>query len=120
MSDREIMDAKFGKLLLKTKKELMSKEELREFMNSRLDSILNAPLEPRDNSSWEDLLKQEGFFEMPKIKKQELPDARKHQIISFIKSGIRILGYAFLPFNLVIATIILIFSEIVGIIEELV
>ena len=54
------------------------------------------------------------------MSKQQLPDARKHQIISFIKSGIRILGYAFLPFNLVIATIILILSEIIGIIEEMV
>ena len=53
-------------------------------------------------------------------KKQELPDARKHQIISFIKSGIRILGYASLPFNLVMSVIFLILSEIVGIIEELV
>jgi hypothetical protein len=53
-------------------------------------------------------------------KKQQLPDARKHQIISFIKSGIRILGYMFIPFNLAIATIVLIFSELIGIIEELV
>jgi len=52
--------------------------------------------------------------------KQQLPDARKHQIISFIKSGIRILGYALLPFNLVVSVIFLILSEIVGIIEELV
>ena len=51
---------------------------------------------------------------------QQLPDARKHQIISFIKSGIRILGYALLPFNLVVSVIFLILSEIVGIIEELV
>ena len=48
------------------------------------------------------------------------PDAKKHQIISFIKSGIRILGYCFIPFNLVIAAILLILSEVVGIIEELV
>ena len=48
------------------------------------------------------------------------PDARKHQIVSFIKSGIRILGYCFIPFNLVISAILLILSEIVGIIEELV
>ena len=48
------------------------------------------------------------------------PDARKHQIVSFIKSGIRILGYIFIPFNLVVAAILLILSEIVGIIEELV
>tara|TARA_R110000744_G_scaffold299435_1_gene408820 strand:+ start:528 stop:809 length:282 start_codon:yes stop_codon:yes gene_type:complete len=54
------------------------------------------------------------------MEKQQLPDARKHQIISFIKSGIRILGYALIPFSLVTATIILILSEIVGIIEELV
>ena len=52
--------------------------------------------------------------------KQQLPDARKHQIISFIKSGIRIIGYALLPFNLVASVIFLILSEIVGIIEELV
>ena len=48
------------------------------------------------------------------------PDAKKHQIISFIKSGIRILGYALIPFSLGWATAILIFSEVVGIIEELV
>ena len=52
--------------------------------------------------------------------KQQLPDARKHQIISFIKSGIRILGYILLPFNLVMSVILLILSEVVGIIEELV
>jgi hypothetical protein len=33
---------------------------------------------------------------------------------------VRILGYALIPFNLVAATIVLIFSEIIGIIEELV
>tara|TARA_R100000479_G_C6295822_1_gene168320 strand:- start:27 stop:224 length:198 start_codon:yes stop_codon:yes gene_type:complete len=53
-------------------------------------------------------------------KKQELPDARKHQILSFIKSGIRILGYGLLPFNLVLSVIFLILSEVVGIVEELV
>jgi len=52
--------------------------------------------------------------------KQQLPDAKKHQIISFIKSGIRIVGYALLPFNLVVSVIFLILSEVVGIIEELV
>ena len=48
------------------------------------------------------------------------PDARKHQIVSFIKSGIRILGYVFIPFDLVTSAILLILSEIVGIIEEMV
>jgi len=52
--------------------------------------------------------------------KQQLPDARKHQIISFIKSGIRILGYILLPFDLTVAMGVLIISEIVGIVEELV
>ena len=50
----------------------------------------------------------------------EQPDAKKHQQISFVKSGIRILGYCFIPFNLVITTILLILSEVVGIYEELV
>ena len=49
-----------------------------------------------------------------------MPNQRWHQIISFIKSGVRILGYAFLPFDLVVATGILIFSEVIGIVEELV
>lgn len=53
-------------------------------------------------------------------KKQQLPDARKHQIISFIKSGIRILGYVLLPFDIVAATVVLAISEVVGILEELV
>jgi len=52
--------------------------------------------------------------------KQQLPDARKHQIISFVKSGIRILGYIAIPFNISVAVILLIVSEAVGIIEELV
>ena len=52
--------------------------------------------------------------------KQQLPDARKHQIISFIKSGIRIIGYVCIPFSLFWATAFLILSEVVGIIEELV
>ena len=52
--------------------------------------------------------------------KQELPDARKHQIISFVKSGIRILGYIAIPFNISVAVTLLIVSEAVGILEELV
>ena len=43
-----------------------------------------------------------------------------HQIISFLKSGIRIIGYGLLLYNLPIAVGVLIFSEIIGIIEELV
>jgi len=52
--------------------------------------------------------------------KQQLPDARNHQIISFIKSAIRMIGYIFIPFNLLAATILLLVSEFVGILEELV
>ena len=48
------------------------------------------------------------------------PDARKHQLVSFLKSGVRLLGYIFLPFDLYIAMGILLVSEIIGIIEELV
>ena len=50
----------------------------------------------------------------------QMPDQKWHRIISFIKSGIRIIGYALIPFNLIAATIVLIVSEVVGIIEELV
>ena len=51
---------------------------------------------------------------------QKLPDPKLHQLISFVKSGVRIVGYCFIPYNLGIAAIMLILSEVVGIIEELV
>lgn len=51
---------------------------------------------------------------------QKYPDAKLHQMVSFFKSGVRIVGYIFIPFNLVAATVLLILSEVVGIIEELV
>ena len=55
-----------------------------------------------------------------KVKVDKLPDPKLHQQISFIKSGIRILGYICIPFSLFWTTVFLILSEIVGIIEELV
>ena len=48
------------------------------------------------------------------------PDAKKHQIVSFIKSGIRILGYILIPFDIIWAVSALVVSEVIGIIEELV
>ena len=51
---------------------------------------------------------------------EQMPDQKWHRRISFIKSGIRIIGYGFIPFNLITATVLLIISEAVGIIEELV
>ncbi len=51
---------------------------------------------------------------------ENMPNQKWHQIVSFIKSAIRIAGYCFLPYSLEIAAIILILSEIVGIVEELV
>ena len=50
----------------------------------------------------------------------KLPDPKLHQLISFVKSGIRILGYIFIPFDLGVAVTLLVVSEVVGIIEELV
>ena len=47
---------------------------------------------------------------------KQLPDAEWHQKISFV----RILGYIFIPFNISVAVTLLIVSEAVGIIEELV
>jgi len=62
-----------------------------------------------------------GLNSRPVVKNiDQMPDQKWHRIISFIKSGIRIIGYALIPFNLIAATIVLIVSEVVGIIEELV
>ena len=50
----------------------------------------------------------------------EHPDAKKHQLVSFIKSAIRLVGYSLLLVNLEVAVGVLILSEVIGIIEELV
>ena len=50
----------------------------------------------------------------------KLPDPKLHQIVSFIKSGVRLLGYVFIPFNSFVAMGILLVSELIGIYEELV
>ena len=54
------------------------------------------------------------------INDHKIPDPKLHQKISFIKSGVRILGYIFLPIDLCTSAIILILSEVIGIYEELV
>ena len=53
-------------------------------------------------------------------KLERLPDPEQHQRLSFIKSGIRIAGYLCLPFSIIVATILLVASEVVGVMEELV
>ena len=50
----------------------------------------------------------------------QMPDQKWHRRISFAKSGIRIAGYVLIPFSLIAATVVLVASEVVGIIEELV
>jgi len=50
----------------------------------------------------------------------KMPNQKWHQIVSFIKSGVRIIGYCFIPFNLIVATVLLVVSEVIGIIEEMV
>ena len=51
---------------------------------------------------------------------EKLPDPKKHQIISFVKSGIRIIGYIFIPIDIGAAVALLVVSEGIGIVEELV
>lgn len=50
----------------------------------------------------------------------KMPDQKWHQIISFIKSSVRIFGYVMLVVNIPAAMGILVVSEVIGIIEELV
>jgi hypothetical protein len=48
------------------------------------------------------------------------PNPRNHQIISFIKSSARLVGYIAILINIPVAVSILVASEILGIVEELV
>ena len=42
-----------------------------------------------------------------------------HTKLSYAKSGIRIVGFAFLPVNLAVSAALLVIAEAVGILEEL-
>jgi hypothetical protein len=48
------------------------------------------------------------------------PDPKKHQTVSFLKSAVRITGYVALPFGIGLGVTILVISELIGILEELV
>jgi len=85
-------------------------EELTGKKNPLVNSDLIIKTEPR--------MIKEDFKKEKDIDK--MPNQKWHQIISFIKSGVRIVGYCFIPFNLVVATILLVLSEVIGIVEELV
>jgi hypothetical protein len=49
-----------------------------------------------------------------------MPDQKKHQIVSFVKSAVRLFGYGLLLYSLEFAVGVLILSEVIGIVEELV
>lgn len=61
-----------------------------------------------------------SFYDDVIVNGQKIPDPKKHQLVSFLKSGIRIAGYVALFFSLEAAAVLLIISELVGIYEELV
>jgi len=62
-----------------------------------------------------------GLNSRPAVKNiDQMPDQKWHRIISFVKSGVRIIGYLVIPFNIVAAVSLLVVSEGIGIIEELV
>ena len=49
-----------------------------------------------------------------------MPNQKWHQIVSFIKSGFRLVGYGLLLYSVPFAVGVLLLSELIGIIEELV
>ena len=48
------------------------------------------------------------------------PNPKTHQLVSFLKSAVRIAGYVLIPMNITGAVILLVISELIGIAEELV
>ena len=74
------------------------------------------------NHKGEDYITMKDFNQIEKDRDnlKNMPDQKLHQQISFFKSGVRIVGYFFIPFSLVTATALLILSEVIGIVEELV
>ena len=57
----------------------------------------------------------------PTQKQVEQPDARKHQVISFVKSGFRLGAcFALAYYEIQVAAILFAIAELLGIAEELV
>ena len=48
------------------------------------------------------------------------PNDQKHRNTSFVKSFVRIVGYILIPYYLPLTISILVISELIGVIEELV
>jgi hypothetical protein len=48
------------------------------------------------------------------------PNPKNHQTISFLKSAVRLTGYGALMYSIGLGVFILIISELIGILEELV
>tara|TARA_B100001564_G_C20099932_1_gene428792 strand:+ start:122 stop:415 length:294 start_codon:yes stop_codon:yes gene_type:complete len=91
------------------------KKQKEEIRREVIETITNPTIESLSNQS----IKEDLYIHpLPNIEK--LPDPKLHQIVSFIKSGMRIIGYCLIPYNLGVAASILVLSEVVGIIEELV
>lgn len=69
----------------------------------------------------QDIKKAKSVLENQSSEVIKHPDPKKHQYVSFVKSGFRILAGASLCFGeFVIAGALLIVAELLGIIEELV
>jgi hypothetical protein len=65
--------------------------------------------------------KESWMYPDTKVKNLDsMPNQYYHRLVSFIKSAVRIVGYGFIPVDLIIATVFLILSEVIGILEELV
>ena len=57
---------------------------------------------------------------MSEIKNGWVPDPKWHAYISFLKSSVRLVGYGFFPFDLLVAAGLLAGAELLGIGEEMV
>jgi len=58
---------------------------------------------------------------LTKPTKTQIPDPHRHKIISFIKSAIRIVAFAFLAYyEIQAAAVLLLVAELVGVAEEMV
>lgn len=68
----------------------------------------------------EKLIKVEPRMIREDFKEVKHPDPKAHQLISFLKSAVRLTGYGALMYSIGLGVFILIISEVIGILEELV
>ena len=95
------------------KKEIPTHDPYTGELNPYYEELTN-----KKNTLTKKIIPMEDLYKKDK-NMEKMHNQKWHQIIELIKSGIRIIGYILIHFDLKVSELVLVFNEINGIVEEL-